>query len=364
MSGFALAVLIDAIPVVDAMPIPMAHGYNWAHHEFTIHNLDKSCRGKEAGMWHIDSKDKGHYAKSLAVADLRKELKSWTRISAGTYYAGALLLNSHLTKKICEFFPATFSGPLSRFGFFHDAFEAFFSVKQDSVVSSFVDAGNWKVEGPLMVVHVRKPKWNLKKHLACVSQVLEGRKLKRARIFVATTASVVQESFIKFFAIDANGFGKSPINLPPGKFQFSFSVATQEKGAGRVYDRKSPSGAIDFKILSEADILQIEGRSTFANAAHAIGINKGLYVVVGDEKDPPRCQKLDYRDPCFHSWHEVRRKLSVPDYLFPYYEKYCDDLAANIGHLPRRLKSGSFASRRRRRKFSLPSAHLGRTQWV
>mmetsp|Transcript_93014 Transcript_93014/g.300771 ORF Transcript_93014/g.300771 Transcript_93014/m.300771 type:complete len:313 (+) Transcript_93014:306-1244(+) len=288
------------------MPAPLARGFAWAKDSWSLRQVQRQCRGKLGPALDLMSKSRRDSSiQLLMTGDLSKAIRPWQQIVSGQYYAAAMLVNRHLTARLCQFYPGVFRGPLSRFGLFHDTFNAFMRTRPDPAVTKIADRRSWRAGGPLIGIPIRKVggQW-MRWHTQCLSKVLRQLGLQEARVFVTCIATVVRTDFQKIFGI-VDGLGTNRTLLPAGTFEFKFSGAMDENGAGKVKDRKSPSAHVDVLALSAAEILLVDPRTTFGNTAHALGLPRRLYVHVPRSES---CVELDYRDACFHNLKHVMMK--------------------------------------------------------
>eukprot|EP00746_Dinoflagellata_sp_MGD_P132364 gnl/MRDRNA2_/MRDRNA2_66084_c0_seq1.p1 gnl/MRDRNA2_/MRDRNA2_66084_c0~~gnl/MRDRNA2_/MRDRNA2_66084_c0_seq1.p1 ORF type:complete len:113 (-),score=9.36 gnl/MRDRNA2_/MRDRNA2_66084_c0_seq1:1-303(-) len=61
---------------------------------------------------------------------------------------------------------------------------------------------------------------------------------------------------------------------------------------------------VDVAIISHADILVGEPRSTFVESGMGIGKPKSYYMVQ-DRNHQERCQAILYREPCMYNMHHL-----------------------------------------------------------
>lgn len=335
MSTFALAIIVDGIPLLgSSLQHTALAGMSFTNGTWTTSAA--RCRAK-GPQWGFGQMGKGSGSlpgfSELMSADLKGGFRSGTTIQSPQYVAAAMLINNHVRQRACQFFPGIFQGSRANFGFFHRTFHSFFTIPESQAVRDVVKHG-WRVQGPFLALHVRRAFRTLPWFEGCLEQLIHQLKLETARIFIATTWKEVRNSFTRKYGIK-DGFlvNDSRGLYPPRAYEIRFTAALEEKGSGgkNWKDRKSPSAMTDFHILSQAEILVGEPRSTFSDGAAAIG-NPYLHFIVKEEvppNDQPGCQEVLFREPCMHNFkHLYQNKAMRP--RVKEYLSYCDAKGAGM----------------------------------
>eukprot|EP00746_Dinoflagellata_sp_MGD_P134616 gnl/MRDRNA2_/MRDRNA2_68476_c0_seq1.p1 gnl/MRDRNA2_/MRDRNA2_68476_c0~~gnl/MRDRNA2_/MRDRNA2_68476_c0_seq1.p1 ORF type:complete len:561 (+),score=97.52 gnl/MRDRNA2_/MRDRNA2_68476_c0_seq1:44-1726(+) len=330
VSAFALAVIVDAVPLMGGdLSRTLLSGMTWTNGTWTTGAAKCQPKGP---VWANGQMPKGSGTMPgldvLMGKDLKGSFKTGTTILSPQYVAAAMFTNPNAVQRACEFFPGIFHGKRDSFGFFNKVFHSFFRIPTTQGVDDVVKRG-WRVQGPLMALHVRRAYRTIPYFLDCLEQRLHHLRLDSVRIFIATTWQEVADAFERTFGI-RDGFlvhsNGSREMYPPRKYEIRFTAALNEKGSktGKWKDRKSPSALTDFHILSKAQILVGEPRSTFADGAAAIG-NPYLYYLVHEGG----CDEVLFREPCMHNLKHLYKSKNMRPRIREYFE-YCDKKGAGM----------------------------------